>query len=369
MADHTTDPGGRSPAEIEREVDAERARVADTIEALQDKMSPNSMMDQTMRTLSEYGEPVGRNLGAMLRDNPVPAILTGVGLIWLIASGSRRHDYDYDDDRYDYYRRGYDSDLDWDDEDMVAEPLPSGAAGVSAQTGRRSSGFGERASGALRGVSERASGAFRSASERASSAMRGTSEGASSTWSGASESASRAWSSAAEGASGAAASMAERGRRASGAMRRYGRDATERARDMRYRARDAGREARETFEELVDDHPLMLAGLALALGAAIGGALPRTRTEDEYLGEHSRRLKEGIRSAAEQEGRKAYATARAVADEARTMAEESASGVARESSSMVDRAEEAVDQSAERLRDRAKEEAEAQRLGKPDTST
>ena len=95
----STDPGAQSAAELEREVDRERERVSDTIGALQSKLSMDSVVEQVARAVSEHGGEVGRNLGRALRDNPLPAILTGVGLVWLMAgSGSRsRYDEDWDD--------------------------------------------------------------------------------------------------------------------------------------------------------------------------------------------------------------------------------------------------------------------------------
>jgi hypothetical protein len=113
-----TDPGDKSAAELEREVEAQRAEVEDNLGQLQDRLSPGQMMDQ----LFDYakngnGAEFTRNLGRSVRDNPMPVALIGVGMAWLMAGGgatgaggpSRRSSYG-NDDRFD---RGWDRD--WDD--------------------------------------------------------------------------------------------------------------------------------------------------------------------------------------------------------------------------------------------------------------
>ena len=60
----------------------------------------------------------------------------------------------------------------------------------------------------------------------------------------------------------------------------------------------------------------------MALGAAVGGALPRSRVEDEMFGEQSDRAVETVRSLAKEQGAIVQATASAVVDEAVNIAEE-----------------------------------------------
>ena len=44
--------------------------------------------------------------------------------------------------------------------------------------------------------------------------------------------------------------------------------------------------------DLCRDQPLVVAGLGLAVGAAVGAMLPRTRAEDQFMGDLSDQLKE-----------------------------------------------------------------------------
>ena len=88
MSGSATDPGDRSSAEIEREVEATRARLTDTLEELRDRTSPGQLFEQAVDYFrSSGGTDFARNLGASVRDNPLPVLLIGAGIGWLMMSG------------------------------------------------------------------------------------------------------------------------------------------------------------------------------------------------------------------------------------------------------------------------------------------
>ena len=89
MAEFNTNPGDRSVTELEREVDRERERVSATIDELQSRASVGSLVDQLVKAVGDNGGEVSRNLGRSLRDNPLAALLTGVGLAWLMAGSGK----------------------------------------------------------------------------------------------------------------------------------------------------------------------------------------------------------------------------------------------------------------------------------------
>lgn len=86
----TTHPGDRSAAEIEREVERSRARLTGTVEELKGRVSPSQVAEQAMDWLRGSGgrEFLG-NMGAALRDNPVPVLLVAAGIGWLAMAGGR----------------------------------------------------------------------------------------------------------------------------------------------------------------------------------------------------------------------------------------------------------------------------------------
>src|SRR5690606_38663675 len=53
------------------------------------------------------------------------------------------------------------------------------------------------------------------------------------------------------------------------------------------RMRMESQRMRQGFESLLEEQPLLVGAIGLALGAALGAAFPRTEAEDRMLGEHS----------------------------------------------------------------------------------
>lgn len=69
---------------------------------------------------------------------------------------------------------------------------------------------------------------------------------------------------------------------------------------------DRARRAREGFGSLIEEQPLILGALGIALGAAIGAALPRTEQEDRLMG----KARDTTVGKIKEEGGKAYDKAR-----------------------------------------------------------
>lgn len=350
MALSGTDPGDMSVASIEREVNAERARVSDTIDALQTKASIGNVVDQLMKSIGEHGGDAGRSLARTVSDNPLPVILTGVGLAWLMASSAAsgaapRRGYRPPDD--ETYSRG--PAARWDDDAAGAPPAPDYTP----------SDFGD-----IRETGPAQPDAWSEISDRASSVGSAASGAASGIAEGAADRASRA----AGAVSGIAEGAADQVSRAAGAVRSAGHQARRQAGRAGHGAMDMGRDLQHSLDRLFQDQPLVMGALALAAGAALGGALPRSRTEDEMFGAQSDRLKDTAREIAEEEGGKLKATAGAVADEAMKMADEAAGAVESRTqggAGMVDTVEAKARDAAGRLKQAATDEAERQDLGRP----
>src|SRR3712207_3694950 len=122
-------------------------------------------------------------------------------------------------------------------------------------------------------------------------------------------------------------------------------------------ASDLGYRARRSMSDVVETEPLVLAGLGLAIGAAMGAMLPRTDIEDRYMGETRDRLAEGAEEFARQKWEQGQAVASDVMRTAREEAE--AQGLTTmDEDSIVGR----VGQVARRTMERARESAEEQGL-------
>ena len=79
------------PAEqLEREADSARSAVEGTLADLQQRLSPGEMVDRAMDMVKRHGGEFGDNLLTQVRNNPIPTIIAGVGLAWLMAASKRR---------------------------------------------------------------------------------------------------------------------------------------------------------------------------------------------------------------------------------------------------------------------------------------
>lgn len=85
-SDDNQDDENKSPERLEREVDQARVRLGRTADELTDRFSPGELMDQALGMAREHGGEFGRNLGAQVKNNPMPMILTGIGISWMMMS-------------------------------------------------------------------------------------------------------------------------------------------------------------------------------------------------------------------------------------------------------------------------------------------
>ncbi|PHN27549.1 DUF3618 domain-containing protein [Pseudomonas sp. ICMP 561] len=79
----------KSPETLEREIDAQRSSIGNIVDALEGKFSPGQLLDQAL----SYGKGTGgeffSNLGNTVKTNPLPTVLTSVGLLWLMMGQNR----------------------------------------------------------------------------------------------------------------------------------------------------------------------------------------------------------------------------------------------------------------------------------------
>jgi hypothetical protein len=385
----------RSAAEIEAEIESERSALSKTLDEIQDRLSFETISNDVIGRIRDNSGDLSRALTRSVKENPIPLVLTAIGIGWLIAnqrggsSPSRGVDYDdYGDDPYSRYasrpvsarstvgrREGaaepvglYDAGgrpMPSDDDDGVSrwdrtrESMASASdrASAGASATARSAGdrarasrdaMQDRASGMAAGVSDRmhrsrdemqrrARGAYASASELRERMMQGT-----------------------EGLSDAA-------RRRVGAART-------RAYEAQLRAEYYTSRGRERAADLFEDQPLVAGALAMAVGAAIGGLLPRTRQEDNTFGAYRDQVFDEAERVYQEERSKLESVARETVKEARQVASETAESMrgdlkkAAESTGDIARAklseaEQRAKEGADRVADTAKTEADKQKLG------
>lgn len=329
--------GSLETGRIERELDHTRSRLDATIGALQEKLAPGTMVDQAVEYFKEGGGvEIGRNLGRSVRDNPIPVALIGVGLGWLLFSSTRRNEGSSDngwrdrpwmnEDRFggglerDMYGRvgSGRSYMDQSAETSVHQPMPYEAAayddlatkahlaGTRIERGHDESEdlYQDRihqARGSVLGVTRNEGEASPSFRQRVEEALGAASE--------------RVRSLAADAGT-AAGHFAERGQSASRSLYDYGQSAVDNVRGRAGSAVDQMRDAGGRTVDYVQEQPLLLGALGIAVGAAIGMLVPSSRYERRVTGSLRESLGETARQIAGEAGQRVSRVAETVLDTA-----------------------------------------------------
>ncbi len=362
----------RTPEEIEREIESQRSELTSNLEGLKDKFTIDTLVRQIGEQFREHGGDVGRSISDQVKANPIPLALTGIGLAWMMFGGGQRPgssgfsgaeenarrphlDQGRSYARPDPRLSNHDHRPSWARVDHQAEPSLADVGSGSHNDGgsRGEEGIGGSASSVASTVSETISDAGSSLSGAASSAGSTIADGAKAVKSGL---------------------AAARDRVAEG-TEELTEEARQRVIAARQKAMEMGRNTSQSVTQgadaavdFYDRQPLVIGALALAVGAALGGALPRTRAEDDLIGGQSDALYAEAERIFEEEKSKAMAVVKAVKDEVKDIATETKSDL--DSSAPGDRSVAQVlgdkaKLAAERVTDVAKTTAQKEKLGKP----
>lgn len=80
----------KDPAQLEREIDQQRDHIDQIVQALESRFEPGELLRRFFDAGKDGGGEFAHNLGATLKANPVPALMTAAGLVWLYAGQDRR---------------------------------------------------------------------------------------------------------------------------------------------------------------------------------------------------------------------------------------------------------------------------------------
>lgn len=281
----TMDPAGRSPDEIQQEIRQTRSQMDDTLDAIQQRLSPGNLMEEAIRYLRQGGgNDFAHNLNESIKRNPVPVTLMGIGLAWLMMSGKEGR---YAPDRAD-----------------------------SSHLGERMSSMKDTLGSAVAAGRDKLSGAKESLSS-AGSSMRDRLSQASDRVSHATDRLSHASSRVSDRAGSAGSDLRDQ----AGQLQSSARYQASRLSDS---ARYGAQRARSGFDTMLHEQPLLLGAIGIALGAALGSMLPATRQEDELMGEARDRMAGEVKQQARLQLRKGKRVAQAAGEAASQAAEEEA---------------------------------------------
>ena len=79
--------GGDEVARTRTEIERTRAGMSETVDAIQERLSPQNLKEQAKVQAKETARGAGSGLVERIKQNPVPAAMVGIGLGWLLMSG------------------------------------------------------------------------------------------------------------------------------------------------------------------------------------------------------------------------------------------------------------------------------------------
>jgi len=292
---------GKSSADLEREVDAQRSKVEARIGEIRDRMSPGQLLDEALSYTKHGGAHFATNLGQQVAANPLPAALTGIGIAWLIASnasGSRpasavaepawrntEEDFPYARVRGGGLKRvrhqADDAGKWWSEfQSDTGETYRAQAD----ELGRRAGHFTDEAGKRFAGFIDEAGNKVRQFQDESGNRL---DEGLG--W------ASHSWQEAQRG-------IGEAMHNAASSVNAIGTRVSDSARQM---SQGVGGSVQSQADQLsrqittlFNEQPLIAGALAFAAGAAIGATLPHTQQEDDIVGEQADKVRQKATDAA-----------------------------------------------------------------------
>lgn len=279
-------PAPDETGEIRSEIDQTRRRMDETIGALGERLQGRHLIDEALgflRQNSDQTRQIGQKLSETatstmnsvtdtIKANPVPALLIGAGVGWMIYQ-NRRASQDGYDTRFD--DDGYPMPEGPDLDEFYDRPLDySASSGTSVEAGQEGA---SRISGAAHQVAEKAAHATQQVRQRLSDA---------------------------------GARLRDRSHAVGEQARALGTRVQERARDTYQRSR-------ERVSATVHDHPLELGLACLAVGVIAGLALRTPARLDRAIGPSVDRLRDRTREAGSELLHKGQRVARAAANAAK----------------------------------------------------
>ena len=219
----------KSPDTLERNIDARRANIENIVDALESKLSPGQLFDQALAFTKGNGGDFFNNLGTSVKNNPVPVLLATVGITWLMLGQNQKPRVDGPS------MLGQLGEKISDAASAVTDSLQNAKAQVRQSAHQMSDKAGHLAdtvSHKVEDVKQRATDGSSSASEK----MKASSD------------------------------------------------------QVQEALQHQGRQIKGSFHYLLQEQPLALAAIGIALGAAIGAALPSTEQENKVMGQASDKL-------------------------------------------------------------------------------
>ncbi|WNM62601.1 DUF3618 domain-containing protein [Candidatus Nitrospira neomarina] len=250
------------PDRLREQIRETRAELDETVHTLQQRLSPDTIKEQVknaamdkVETAKEHARTKVNQWQSMLVErvlnNPVPAALVSMGLIWMMKqaanSSSERHRFGRN--RNGDYGDGYSLD--------PYEEWPEYAPGIEAGRIPRQP---SRRGGSLDAMKARAQASGQQAKEQISE-----------------------WTD-----------------QAKESLEDWKEEASHRSDEIREHTREQGERMKVEVSRYIQESPLAIGAMAFAIGTAIGLSLPRSEKEDQWMGETRDRLLQEAKATAKE---------------------------------------------------------------------
>ena len=132
----------KSTSELERDAERTRADLSSTLDEIRTRMEPGRLADQAFAyARNNGGSDFVRNAATQARDNPLPVLLIGAGLAWLMSGRKPASGPSMSDLRTGGVRKAHDArDLTSSAAAVVGDAMSSASAGMRDALGAGKSG-------------------------------------------------------------------------------------------------------------------------------------------------------------------------------------------------------------------------------------
>jgi hypothetical protein len=352
-------PSGNPPiARIRAEIDRTRDETIRTINELERRLSPSRLKEQvkdrarqaTVGRASAMAKQTGetsRKWGTVffeaLKQNPLPTMLVGGGLAWLIANGVRQEESTYGTIQAE-------EEFGFEDRRKSVGTDASGTYGMgfidrrrsqpSQQAGRRTEDIKSKGREKAEEARRRADDIKMKGRQKMDEARSRATEVSEQMRAKASQTGEQLR----QKASQTGEQVRQRAEQFTASASAYGRRAQQ-------RFSQSGQSASQGFYRSLESNPLAIAGVVLAAGAAIGLMIPESRYEDEKLGP----IRDDMLDSARETGREKLEQVEAVIREGKEAAKEEADRQGLVSKETSERAEQKARQTTQDMSSKARQ--------------
>jgi hypothetical protein len=346
-----------SPEEIERGIKRTRADISRALNNLQQRLSPSSLIGEAL-TSAKVGSALrsarsgtadfATSLGRAMGHNPLPVLLTGIGVAWLafssrsgengerrrqVASHHRdaspapmpREDLSAPGEREDpsrgpvYEQSQSETFLSSPDDETSSREFGTAEVGKGSASAAAAEPLDTRTDAEVTEQLKAAAARKRAIGQRAAERARGAAASVS-------------------GQVGRVSQALSRGvEHMTGALRGGGGAAYQTTKDVAQRATDAARQVpvrvgsvAQSTGSFIRESPIISGTIAVALGAALALMIPSSRRERRMIGDASDEVKSSVRQAVEEKVERAKDVVRTATEAAADAARKEATGKGRE---------------------------------------